>query len=112
MFSEAVSYPVMKDLVVNVKMCCGCSVLLRWCGQSSRDLTVCGLTGRSLGPSPPYFALGNHFHSSETYKRMSVTMVPEVGGGKKKEEREGWGNKTQQVNHRALNMFYFATGGN
>lgn len=74
----------MKDLVVSVKMCCGCSVLLHLCGQSSRDLTVCGLTGRNLGPNPPYFALGNRFHSSETYKRKSVTMVPELGEEKEK----------------------------
>lgn len=55
---------------------CGYSVLLRWCGQSSRDLTVYGLTGRNWGPNPQYFALGNRFHSSGTYRRKSVTMVP------------------------------------
>lgn len=82
MFSAAVSYPVMTDLVVSVKKCCGCSVPLHWCGQSSRDLTVCGLTGRNLGPNPQYFAPGNRFHSSETYRRKSVTMVPELGGKK------------------------------
>lgn len=71
----------MKDLVVSVKKGYGCSVPLRWCGQSSRDLTVCGLTGRNSGPNPQYFALGNRFHSSETYRRKSVTMVPEWGVG-------------------------------
>ena len=65
----------MTDLVVSV-MKCGCSAPLRWCGQSSRDLTVCGLTGRNLGPSPQYFAPGNRSHSFGTYRRKSVTMVP------------------------------------
>lgn len=67
----------MTHLVVSVKKCCGCSAPLRWCGQSSRDLTVCGLTGRSLDPNPQYFARGNHSHSSETYRTKSVTMVPD-----------------------------------
>lgn len=80
------------DLAASVKKRCGYSVPLRWCGQSSRDLTVCGLTGRNWGPNPQYFALGNRFHSSETYRRKSVTMVPEM----KKNEGE---NKLNEANH-------------
>lgn len=68
--------PVLTDLVVSAKKCYGCSVPLHWCGQSSRDLTVYGLTGRNLGPSLQYFAPGNRSHSSGTYRRKSVTMVP------------------------------------
>lgn len=73
---------------VSVKEGCGYSALLHWCGQSSRDLTVCGLTGRNWDPNPQYFALGNRFHSSETYRRKSVTMVPGFFFFKKKRERE------------------------
>lgn len=69
-------YSVTTDLVVSVKKCCGCSVPLRWCGQSSRDPTVCEPTGKNSGPSPQYFALGNRSHSSGTYRRKSVTTVP------------------------------------
>lgn len=79
-----VSYPVTTDLAASVKKRCGYSVPLRWCGQSSRDLTVCELTGRNWGPNPQYFALGNRFHSSETYRRKSVTMVPEMKKMKEK----------------------------
>lgn len=75
----------MTDLVVSVKKCCGCSVPLRWCGQSSRDLTVCGLTGRNSGPNPQYFAPGNRSHSSGTYRRKSVIMVPEI-----KKQKNNW----------------------
>lgn len=66
---------VMRDLV-SAKKCCGCSARLRWSGPSSRALTVCGPTGRNSGPSLQYFAPGNRSHSSETYRRKSVTMVP------------------------------------
>lgn len=69
----------MADLVAGAETCCGCSAPLRSCERSSRDLTVCVLTGRNLGPSPQYFAQGNHFHSSATYRRKSGTMVPETG---------------------------------
>lgn len=77
----------------SVKEGCGYSVLLHSCGQSSRDLTVCGLTGRNWGPNPQYFALGNRFHSFETYRRKSVTMVPgfKKGGGRERklDQHEG-----------------------
>lgn len=68
----------MTDRVVGAETCCGCSVPLHSCEQSSKDLKVCVLTGRNLGPSPQYFARGNHFHSSATYRKKSVTMVPET----------------------------------
>lgn len=77
----AIPYPAMTDLVAGAEMRCGCSVPLHSCEQSSKGLTVCVLTGRNLGPSPQYFAQGNHFHSSVTYRRKSVTMVPEMGRG-------------------------------
>lgn len=77
MFSGAIFYPLITDLVVDVKKCCGCSVPLHWRGQSSTDLTVCGLTGRNSGPNLQYFAPGNRSHSSGTYRKKSVTMVPE-----------------------------------
>lgn len=69
-------YLLMTDFVVSVKKRCGCSAPLRWCAPSSRDLTVCGLTGRNLVPNLQYFAPGNRSHSSGTYRRTSVIMVP------------------------------------
>lgn len=71
-------YSVTTDLVVSVKKCCGCNVPLRWCGQSSRDPTVCEPTGMNSGPSPQYFAQGNHSRNSGIYRRKSVTTVPTI----------------------------------
>lgn len=68
---------VMTDLAVSVMKHCGYSGPLRWCGQSSKDPRACGLTGRSSGPNPQSSALGNRSHSSGTYRRMSVTTIPE-----------------------------------
>lgn len=82
----AVSYPAMTNLVVGAETCCGCSVPLHSCEQSSKDLKVCVLTGRNLGPSPQYFAQDSHFHSSATYRKKSVTMVPEMKEEKKKKQ--------------------------
>lgn len=72
-----VPYLVMTDLV-SAKKCCGCSARLHWSGPSSRDLTVCGPTGRNSGPSLQYFAPGNRSHNFGTYRRKSVTMVPSL----------------------------------
>lgn len=74
----SLTYPVMTGLVVGAETYCGCSVPLHSCEQSSKDLKVCVLTGRNLGPSPQYFARGNHFHSSAIYRKKNVTMVPET----------------------------------
>lgn len=89
-FANNVSYPVTADLVGGAETCCGCSVPLRWCERSSKDPTVCVLTGRNLGPSPQYFARGNRFHSSATYRRKSGTTVSETGGKDTRNKLNGW----------------------